>query len=258
MRMTILVIVGAVGLSLISHAQTNQREAQADAVLKSDKWEAQADAVLKSDKSAAAKLYATALSADGATASSQLSTGVQQESALSAVDRVLAKIPWQGLSRTEFKTLFLSLQPTLKGKFVDKARLATRKELVNRYRLLRDTGDEKDTIADVTLVTNVISADVTLVTNVISLDTLASDTVDLSESVAAWDTAFAITGGRALPVPVRNSVLGMRYKALRSRIDEAGTAWLADAELVADWEAYWGQVKVAVDRRTRAKAIRSR
>jgi len=247
MRMTILVIVGAVGLSLISHAQTNQREAQADAVLKSDKWEAQADAVLKSDKSAAAKLYATALSADGATASSQLSTGVQQESAVLAVDRVLAKIPWQGLSRTEFKTLFLSLQPTLKGKFVDKARLATRKELVNRYRLLRDTGDEKDTIADVTLVTNVIS-----------LDTLASDTVDLSESVAAWDTAFAITGGRALPVPVRNSVLGMRYKALRSRIDEAGTAWLDDAELVADWEAYWGQVKVAVDRRTRAKAIRSR
>ena len=247
MRMTILVIVGAVGLSLISHAQTNQREAQADAVLKSDKWEAQADAVLKSDKSAAAKLYATALSADGATASSQLSTGVQQESAVLAVDRVLAKIPWQGLNRTEFKTLFLSLQPTLKGKFVDKARLATRKELVNRYRLLRDTGDEKDTIADVTLVTNVIS-----------LDTLASDTVDLSESVAAWDTAFAITGGRALPVPVRNSVLGMRYKALRSRIDEAGTAWLDDAELVADWEAYWGQVKVAVDRRTRAKAIRSR
>ena len=234
MCIMICLIVGAVGLSFTAHAQTNQ-------------WEVQGDAAVKADKSAAAKLYATALSADDATASSQLATGVQQESAVLAVDRVLEKILWQGLTRSEFKALFLAIQPTLKGKFVDKARLAARKELVNRYRLLRDTGDEKDTLEVATLVTNVIR-----------LDTLALDTVDLSESVAAWDTAFAITGGRALPVPVRNSVLGMRYKALRSRIDAAGTAWLDDAELVADWEAYWGQVKVAVDRRTRAKAIRSR
>ena len=246
MCIMICLIVGAVGLSFTAHGQTNQ-------------WEVQGDAAVKADKSAAAKLYATALSADDATASSQLATGVQQESAVLAVDRVLEKILWQGLTRSEFKALFLAIQPTLKGKFVDKARLAARKELVNRYRLLRDTGDEKDTLEVATLVTNVIRLDTLALDTVdLSESVAALDTVDLSESVAAWDTAFAITGGRALPVPVRNSVLGMRYKALRSRIDAAGTAWLDDAELVADWEAYWGQVKVAVDRRTRAKAIRSR
>ena len=285
MRSTILSVVFVVGMSLTAFSQTNE-------------WELRGDAARKSNPELSVELYAEALIDYKATVMRQPSQE-KAEPYLLAMERVLSQVRWGRADAETFKQTFMALRPVLNKYFHKQGRKEIRKELTNKYRLLRKDGEEDDGVDEVSLFTNVVQlvttkikqivvegqeiavfvvgglrvvyltaeqlnldltdipANIMLVTRIAGVDIPVLVTavekltvLDLSNGIAAQNLAFAIMGERGLFVPHVNSPLGWRYKALRKRI-ESSEDWSSDPAIIAEWKAYWKNVRSALDRRAR-------
>jgi len=270
MRSTaILVVVAALALPLVATAQTNE-------------WELQGDLALKTHPELAVKAYAKALLTDGTTVMS-LQTDEEQEPYIVAMERVLDKVPWGSADTREFVRLMLALKPVLTKDFTGAERKERVKELVGKYRLVKDADEAEDFAGmdsyDVSAVSiHVIEVDafrvVAITADMTDLDiaqlpvnTLAvisvgsadaGGWVDLGDWVAVYDLAFNIMGDSGLYVPYPNSPLGLTYRELEKRLTAYGPDWKASPDLVADWTAYWTDVKAALSRRERFRSRRIR
>jgi len=142
MRSTILSVVFVVGMSLTAFSQTNE-------------WELRGDAARKSNPELSVELYAEALIDYKATVMRQPSQE-KAEPYLLAMERVLSQVRWGRADAETFKQTFMALRPVLNKYFHKQGRKEIRKELTNKYRLLRKDGEEDDGVDEVSLFTNVV------------------------------------------------------------------------------------------------------